>query len=89
MTKEDLVKKAAEDASISKADAAKALESILDSIAETLSKGEKISFVGFGTFSVSVRAARQGRNPATKEIISIPETKVPKFTSGKKLKDAV
>ncbi|MHB9030722.1 MAG: HU family DNA-binding protein [Candidatus Latescibacterota bacterium] len=89
MTKEELVAKAAQDAGIPKAKAGKVLESVLDSISGALAKGDKVSFVGFGTFSVSKRAARQGRNPVTKEAMEIPAANVPKFKPGRKLKEAV
>lgn len=89
MTKEELVAKAAQDADIPKVKAQKALESILDSITGALAKGDKVSLVGFGTFSVSQRAAREGRNPANGKPIKIPAANVPKFKAGKKLKDAV
>ena len=89
MTKEELVAKTAKDASITKTQAASALKSILSSIQRALAKGDKVSLVGFGTFSVAKRAARNGRNPATGKAIKIPATKVPKFKAGKKLKDAV
>ena len=89
MTKEDIIAKAADDAGITKAAASKVLASVLGSIEGALAKGDKVSLVGFGTFSVSNRAARQGRNPATGATIQIPATNVPKFKAGKKLKDAV
>ena len=89
MTKEELIAKAAQDAGISKTQAANALKSILKSIEKALAKGDKVSLVGFGTFSVSKRAARKGRNPATGQEIKIPASNVPKFKAGKKLKDAV
>ena len=89
MTKDEIVAKAAQDAEIPKVKAGKVLESVLDSIAGALAKGDKVSFVGFGTFSVSQRAARQGRNPATREPMEIPASKVPKFKPGKKLKEIV
>lgn len=89
MTKDELVAKAAQDAEISKVKAAKALESIIGSITTALSKGDKVSLVGFGTFSVARRAAREGRNPATGQAIHIPAANVPKFKPGKKLKDAI
>ena len=89
MTKEELVAKAAQDAGITKIQAATALKSILGSIEKALSKGDKVSLVGFGTFSVSRRAAREGRNPATGQAIKIPAANVPKFKAGKKLKSAV
>ena len=89
MTKEELVAKAAQDAGIPKAKAGKVLESVLASITGALAKGDKVSLVGFGTFSVSRRAARQGRNPVTKEAMEIPAANVPKFKPGRKLKEAV
>lgn len=89
MTKEELVAKAAQDAGVPKAKAGKVLESMLESITDALRNGDKVSLVGFGTFSVSKRAARQGRNPATKETMEIPAANVPKFKPGRKLKEAV
>ena len=89
MTKDELVAKAAQDADIPKVKAAKALESIIASITGALAKGDKVSLVGFGTFSVAKRAARDGRNPATGAVIKIPAANIPKFKPGKKLKDAV
>ena len=89
MTKEELVAKAAQDADVSKSEAAKVLKSILDSIKGALAQGDKVSLVGFGTFSVSRRAARTGRNPATGQPIQIAAANVPKFKAGKKLKDAI
>jgi len=89
MTKEELVAKAAQDADITKTQAAAAMKSILASIEAALAKGDKVSLVGFGTFSVARRAAREGRNPATGKPIQIPAANVPKFKAGKKLKDAV
>ena len=89
MTKEELIAKAAQDAGITKTEAGKVLASILDSIEGALKKGDKVSLVGFGTFSVAARAAREGRNPATGAKIQIAATNVPKFKAGKKLKDAV
>jgi DNA-binding protein HU-beta len=89
MTKEELVAKAAQDAKIKKTEAEKALKSILTSIQGALKKGDKVSLVGFGTFSVAKRAARNGRNPATGKPIKIPAANVPKFKPGKKLREAV
>lgn len=89
MTREEIIAKAAADAGISKAKAGAALSSVLNSITEAVGKGDKVTFVGFGTFSVATRAARTGRNPRTGETLNIPETKVPKFKAGKKLKAAV
>jgi len=89
MTKEELVAKAAKDAGITKTQAAAVLKSVLGSIERALAKGNRVSLVGFGTFSVTKRAARNGRNPATGQPIKIPAANVPKFKAGKKLKDAV
>ncbi|MEA3500443.1 MAG: HU family DNA-binding protein [Candidatus Marinimicrobia bacterium] len=89
MTKQELVSKIANDAEITKVDAEKALTSVVDGVKETLANGDKVSLVGFGTFSVSARAARQGRNPKTGETIQISARNVPKFKAGKGLKDAV
>lgn len=89
MTKTDLVEKLAEELGIPKSQAAKALEAILDSITGALRGGGEVRLVGFGTFSVSARAASTGRNPRTGEVINIPASKQPKFKAGKSLKDAV
>ena len=89
MTKEELVAKAAQSAGITKTQADKALKSILANIEGALAKGDKVSLVGFGTFSVVKRAAREGRNPATGATIQIPAANVPKFKPGKKLKESV
>jgi DNA-binding protein HU-beta len=89
MTKAELIDKIASGAGLTKSDAGKALDASLDSIRAALKKGQKVTLVGFGTFSVSKRKARKGRNPRTGAEIKIPATKVPKFTAGKTLKDAV
>lgn len=89
MSKESLVKEVAEQAGITKTDASKAIEAIFDTIQDSLTKGEPVSLVGFGSFKVSKRIARTGRNPRTGEPISIPETTVPSFSAGKSLKDAI
>ncbi|MDP2752925.1 MAG: HU family DNA-binding protein [Nitrospirota bacterium] len=89
MTKAELVEKMAKDADISKAAAGKALDSMIDGVKKTLKKGNKVSLVGFGTFSISKRKARTGRNPQTGATIKIAARKVPKFSSGKAFKDAV
>jgi len=89
VTKADLVNAIAEKAGLSKADAEKALKAMTDAVAEALKADEKVSLVGFGTFSVGQRAARQGQNPQTGAKINIPAAKVPKFKAGKALKDAV
>lgn len=89
MTKGDLVNKIAADADISKAAAEKAVKAFVDGITGALKKGDKVSLVGFGTFDVSNRAARKGRNPQTGQEIEIKASRVPKFKAGKSLKDAV
>ena len=89
MNKNDLIAEVASDADLSKIDASKAVEAILDSISGALKKGDEVRLVGFGTFSVSARAASQGRNPRTGEAIQIPASKNPKFKAGKQLKEAV
>ena len=89
MTKTELVNSMAEKAGLSKTDAEKALKAFIDSVTETLQKEDKISLVGFGTFSVGDRAARTGKNPQTGAALQIPAAKVPKFKAGKALKDAV
>ncbi|MBI4838070.1 MAG: HU family DNA-binding protein [Nitrospirae bacterium] len=89
MTKAELIEAVAEGAKISKTAAAKAIDSMINGIKKTLKKGDKVTLVGFGTFSAVKRKARKGRNPRTGEEIKIPAAKVPKFTSGKSLKAAV
>lgn len=89
MNKTDLIEKVAEEADLSKAAAGRAVNAVFDSISDSLAKGEEVGVVGFGTFAVSERPARQGRNPQTGESIQIQATKVPKFKAGKNLKDAV
>lgn len=87
MTKSELVANMAKSADISQAAASRALSGCLDAISDALSKGEKVTLVGFGTFSVSKRAARKGRNPQTGAIIDIPSANIPKFKPGASLKD--
>lgn len=89
MTKADLIEKVAAEAGISKRASAAAIDAVTGGITSALKKGDKVSLVGFGTFSVSRRAARTGRNPATGATIQIPATNVPKFKAGRGLKDAV
>lgn len=89
MTKAELIDKIASGAGLSKADALRALDTTLDAIKATLKKGQKVTLVGFGTFSVSKRKARKGRNPKTGQAIHIPASRTPKFSAGKALKDAV
>ena len=89
MNKTELVAAIAEQAEISKKDAEKALKAFTDVVTDEIKKGGKVQLVGFGTFEVAERKAREGRNPATKEIITIPASKAPKFKAGKALKDAL
>ena len=89
MNKTELVAAMADKAGLSKKDAEGALKAFTDVVAEELKKGNKIQLVGFGTFEVSHRAARTGRNPQTNKEIKIPASKAPKFKAGKALKDIV
>ena len=89
MNKGELIDAVAASAGLSRADATKAVDSVLDSVTRTLAGGDSVSLVGFGTFSVKHRAARMGRNPRTGEAIQIAASKVPGFKAGKALKDAV
>ena len=89
MNKNDLVSSVADGAGMSKADAAKAVESVFGAITNELQSGGEVRVVGFGTFSVANRKATTGRNPRTGESIQIPASKQPKFKAGKGLKDAV
>ena len=89
MNKNDLIASVASEAGLSKADAGKAVDAVLDGITSALSRGDEVRLVGFGTFSVSNRAATTGRNPRTGETIQIPASKQPKFKAGKGLKDSV
>ena len=89
MTKVEIIEKMAKDAGVAKAAAQKALDSFIDSIKKTLKKGNKVTLIGFGTFSVGKRAARKGRNPQTGEVIKIKASKAPKFKAGKAFKDAL
>lgn len=89
MNKNDLVAAVADSSDLSKADAAKAVDAVFDSITGSLQGGGEVRLVGFGTFSVANRKASTGRNPRTGESIQIPASKQPKFKAGKGLKDAV
>ena len=89
MNKNDLVNVVSDKAALSKADAAKAIDAVLDAITASLRDGTEVRLVGFGTFLVSSRAASTGRNPRTGEAIDIPAAKLPKFKAGKGLKDAL
>ena len=89
MNKTELVAAIAEKAELSKKDAEKAINAVVDTISTALTEGEKIQLVGFGTFEVRAREARTGKNPRTGEAIQIAASKVPAFKAGKALKDAV
>lgn len=89
MNKSELIDAIAAEADISKADASRALDATLDTVTKSLKKGDSVSLVGFGTFSVKDRAARTGRNPQTGQPIQIAAAKIPGFKAGKALKDAV
>ena len=89
MNKTELTAAAAQAAGVTKKDAEKALSTVINAITETLSNGDKISLVGFGTFEVRDRAAKVAINPMTKEKIDVPAKKVPSFKAGKALKEAV
>lgn len=89
MTKQEFVDQIADRAGLSKKDAAGAVDAFLDTVEDALKRGSEISFSGFGKFSVSDRAAREGRNPATGERIQIAASRVPRFTAGAGLKKAV
>ncbi|MGW9129030.1 DNA-binding protein [Brevibacillus brevis] len=89
MNKTELVTRVAETTELTKKDATKAVDAILDAIADTLKAGDKVSLIGFGNFEVRERAARKGRNPQTGEEIEIAASKMPAFKAGKELKDSV
>ncbi len=88
VNKSELIDQIAENADISKAAAGRALDALIETVTETLKKGEQVTLVGFGSFLVRERAARAGRNPKTGEAIEISAAKVPAFKAGKALKDA-
>ncbi len=89
MTKAELVEKIAADSGLTKTDSEKALNAFISSVTNALQSGDSVTLVGFGTFSVSKRAAREGRNPQTGETLHIDEKTVPKFKPGANLKAAV
>lgn len=89
MNKAELIATVAEAAGLTKKDAEKAVAAVIDTITASLKKGDKVQFVGFGSFEVRERAARKGRNPQTKKEIMIPAAKIPVFKAGKALKDTV
>ena len=89
MTKTELINEVANKTGLTKKDAEKAVSAVIESTTDAMSVGDKVQLVGFGTFEVRDRAAREGKHPATGETISIPATKVPAFRAGKALKDAI
>ena len=89
MNKTELISAIAEKSGLSKKDSEKALGATIDAIVDTLKKGDKVQLVGFGNFEVKCRAARTGRNPKTKEAITIPASKLPQFKAGKAFKEAI
>ena len=89
MNKQDVVAKIAKDTGMTKSAATSAIESLIDGITKSLKKGDPVSFVGFGTFKVSNRKARTARNPQTGAAIKIPKRRVPRFSAGKSLRQAV
>ncbi len=89
MTKTELIEKMASTAEISKAQAGKALAAAIETITKDIKKGNRLTITGFGTFYVSKRKARKGHNPRTGEAIKIAAAKVPKFSAGKSLRDAI
>ena len=89
MTKAELVEFVADNADLTKADAARAIEAVMEGVTEGLKKSGKVTLVGFGTFSAKKRAARTGRNPQTGETVKISARVVPAFKAGSKLKDAL
>ena len=89
MNKTELIAAVAEGSGLSKKDAEAAIKAFTDTVGNELRKGEKVQLVGFGTFEVTKRAKREGRNPQTGEVMTIPASKAPKFKAGKALKDVV
>ncbi|MCY4148163.1 MAG: HU family DNA-binding protein [Gammaproteobacteria bacterium] len=89
MNKAELIDHVASNANISKSDASNALDAVVDAVGSALSQGDSVSLIGFGTFSVSERGARSGRNPRTGETIQIAASKQVRFKSGKALKDRI
>ena len=89
MNKNELVSAVAKQAELSKKDAGLAVEAVFDTIAKALEKGDKVQLIGFGTFDVSERAAREGHNPRTGEAMNISASKAPRFKAGKALKERV
>lgn len=88
LSKQDVANSVAESTGLSKSNASAAVDAALGAIQDALASGDSVGLIGFGTFEVATRAAREGRNPQTNDKISIPEKKVPRFKAGKGLKDA-
>ena len=89
MNKSELVEAVSNHSGLAKADAARAVDAVLDTVSGALKAGDSVALVGFGTFTVKARAARTGLNPRTREPLQIPASKMPVFKAGKALKDAV
>ncbi|MGL4741887.1 MAG: HU family DNA-binding protein [Sarcina sp.] len=89
MNKAELIASMADKSKLTKKDAELALKSFIESVQEALESGDKVQLVGFGTFETRERAAREGRNPRTKEVINIPASKAPVFKAGKEFKERV
>ncbi|HOB87153.1 MAG TPA: HU family DNA-binding protein [Bacillota bacterium] len=89
MNKSELIGMAAEKAEVSKKDTEKVINALFETVGDALAKGDRVQLVGFGTFEVRERKAREGRNPATGEVIKIPSTRVPVFKAGKGLREKV
>ncbi len=89
MTKTELIEKVSSDTKLSKTDTGMVLNSVIDNISKALKKGDNVTLIGFGTFDVTKRKARKGKNPQTGETIKIPAKKAPRFRAGKGLKDLV
>ncbi|MDD6283206.1 HU family DNA-binding protein [Oribacterium sp. HCP28S3_H8] len=89
MNRMELVAEVAKNADLSKKDAEAAVKAVFDAISDALANGDKVQLIGFGTFDVSERSAREGRNPRTGETMSIAASKAPRFKAGKALKDRV
>ncbi len=89
MTKTELIAEVAKKSDLSKKDSERAVQAVIETISEALKSGDKVQLVGFGTFEVRQRSERDAKNPATREPIHIPATKVPAFKAGKVLKDLV
>jgi DNA-binding protein HU-beta len=89
MKKAEFIQEVAQNAGLSKKDTQKVIDAALDVITNALKKGEDVAFIGFGTFTTSIRAAREAKVPGTDKVVKVPETRVVKFKVGKKLKEAV